>query len=389
MERENTPDQHPATILFVDDNPALLRSVERLLRMEGFQVLVAADGDEAFHRLETASPMPDLIISDISMPRMDGFALFEAVRQRQEWLDIPFLFLTARDQIGDLQRGYALGADDYLVKPLEQERLLMIVRSKLKRREELLGYLQTQQQALDVAKQELAIMVAHELRTPLVSISVVSDLLARDLSKIQQAQVGDLLDAMRSGSTRLSRLVEQMVMHVQLQSGALAAAVRKQTRSYRVHETVHEALTRAQQFDYRRRSVPVSVEEYNPEARLVCDPGSLRQALAELIANAMAFSPLNREIVVTEWVSEGIVWITISDSGPGIPEDELERVLEPFYQVNRRRFEQQGIGMGLPLAKGIIEAHGGCLELQSRVEQGTLVTVSLPLGPDEAGSQSD
>jgi len=385
MGPKDTTHQVPPLILFADDNAALLRTVDRLLRMEGFRVLVAADGEEALRRLETSRPVPDLIISDIGMPRMDGFALFEAVRQRHEWLSIPFLFLTARDQIEDLQRAYALGADDYLVKPLEQERLLMIVRSKLKRREELVGYLQAEQHALDAAKQELAIMVAHELRTPLVSISMVSDLLARELSKAQEEQVSDLLDAMRSGSSRLTRLVEQMVMYVELQSGALAGEVRKQTRACFIHEAVRDAVARAQQFDYRQRSIPVNVEEYNPEATVTCDPGSLRHALAELIANASAFSPSKGKIVLTEWASDGYVWISISDSGPGIPEEELERVVEPFHQANRRKFEQQGIGMGLPLAKGIIEAHGGALELQSRVGQGTLVTVCLP----QSGGEDD
>jgi two-component system sensor histidine kinase/response regulator len=379
MGQENIMDKQPPVILFADDNLALLRTVERLLRMEGFMVLPAADGEQALRRLEMANPTPDLIISDIGMPHMDGFALFETVRQRQEWVNIPFLFLTARDQIEDLQRGYALGADDYLVKPLEQERLLMIVRSKLKRRDQLLGYLQVQQQALDAAKQELAIMVAHELRTPLVSISMVSDMLARDLSGMQQTQVDELLDAMRSGSSRLTRLVEQMVMYVQLQSGALTAAVRKQVQSCRIHAVMLDAVTYARQFDYRQRSVPVNVEAYNPEAQVMCDPCSLRHALAELIANAAAFSASNGEVVLTEWASDGMAWITISDSGPGIAEEDLERVFEPFYQANRRRFEQQGIGLGLPLAKGIVEAHGGSLELQSRVGQGTLVTLCLPL----------
>lgn len=210
------------TILFVDDNPALLRSVERLLRLEGFGVLLAADGDEALQQLEASTEPPDLIISDISMPKMDGFSFFEEVRRREAWIGIPFLFLTARDQIDDLKRGYSLGADDYLVKPLDQDRLLMIVRGKLKRRDELLSHIQVQQNALDAAKRDLSMMVAHELRTPLVSISMVSDLLTREMDKMETDQLQDLLDTMKSGSSRLTRLVEQMVMFVQLQSGSLA-----------------------------------------------------------------------------------------------------------------------------------------------------------------------
>ena len=250
------PDEtNPATILFVDDNPALLRSVERLLRLEGFRVLLASDGLEALQQLQTQ--VPDLIISDIAMPQMDGFELFETVRQRDEWLDIPFLFLTARDQIDDLRRGYSLGADDYLVKPLDQERLLLIIQSKLKRRLEISTWIQMQQQALDAAKRELAMMVAHELRTPLVSINIVSDILAHEIDTMKTDQVQDMLGMMQNGSVRLSRLIEQMVMFVQWQSGALIDSIQAPGRGDTLYNIVFEAVKRVQQFGLRRPDIPV------------------------------------------------------------------------------------------------------------------------------------
>jgi len=86
------PENRPPVILFVDDQVSLRTSVQNLLQMEGFEVLLAANGREALRQLEQASPLPDLIVSDISMPHMSGFELFEAVRLRPEWFDIPFVF---------------------------------------------------------------------------------------------------------------------------------------------------------------------------------------------------------------------------------------------------------------------------------------------------------
>ncbi|WP_162910049.1 hybrid sensor histidine kinase/response regulator [Aggregatilinea lenta] len=378
-------DARAAIILFVDDNAALLRSVERLLRMEGFQTLLASDGSEALHLMESVTQLPDLIISDIAMPRMDGFELFETIRQRPEWMDIPFLFLTARDQLDDLRRGYALGADDYLVKPLDQERLIMIIRGKLKRRTELLESIQSQQDALSSAKRELSLMVAHELRTPLVSISMVTDILSRELNKMGAGQLDEMVDTMQSGSSRLSRLVEQMVLYVQFQSGALLEAIEMAVRPGYVRDAIIGAIDRARQFNYRRRDIAVRFEELDPGMMISGDLASLRQAMAEVISNAMAFSQPTDEVQITQWVAENLVWITITDQGPGIPEDELERVFEPFHQSNRQRFEQQGIGIGLALARGIIEAHGGALMLRSKEGRGTQVTISLPLyGADDS-----
>ena len=366
-------------ILFVDDNMALLRSVERLLRLEGFEVLLASDGLEALKRLETAAPLPDLIISDIGMPRMDGFALFEQVRDRSEWLHIPFLFLTARDQQQDLQRGYMLGADDYLVKPLDHERLLLVICSKLKRREEMLTHIRSQQNVLESAMNNLSVMVAHELRTPLMTITMVADILARELDSLEPDQVADMLNTMQGGSVRLGRLVEQMVMYVQMESGTLNSARHHYTQVMTAAKLVRGSVDRAQQFNYRQRVSPLEIELGAPDVCVRCDQSALRHALAELVLNAFGFSAPDARIVVTQWGSDHWMGITVSDAGPGIPEDELDHVFRPFYQVNRRRYEQQGIGIGLTLAKKVVEAHGGDLQIQSTLGQGTLVRVTLPV----------
>ena len=379
MGAENWSGVEGATILFADDNEALLRSVERLLRMEGFRVILASDGEDALNKLADSDVVPDLIISDVTMPRMDGFQLFREVRRHEQWLDIRFLFLTARDQIEDLRAGYSLGADDYLVKPLEQERLLLVIQSKLKRRAELLERIQIREHALDTAKRELSLMVAHELRTPLVSISMVTDILSREMDQMGQVQTQELVETMRSGSIRLSRLIEQMVLYVQLRSGALNDAITTHARPGYVRDAVIGAVDRARQFSYRQREIPLRFEESDPDVLISGDLGSLKHALAELLSNAMAFSTPEDLITVSQWVSNDRVWIAVTDRGPGIPEHELGEVFKPYHQVNRQKYEQQGVGIGLPLARGIIMAHGGTLELRSIIGKGTQAIVSLPV----------
>jgi signal transduction histidine kinase len=169
-----------------------------------------------------------------------------------------------------------------------------------------------------------------------------------------------------------------MVMYVQLQSGALGEAIKRFTQPAYAREAVISAVDRARQFSYRQRDIAVRFDELDPAAMISGDMGSLKHALAELLSNAMAFSRPEDEVVVTQWVADGWVWVTITDQGPGIPEHDLERVFEPYHQSERRKYEQQGIGLGLPLARGIVQMHGGSLELISAQGRGTQVVVGLP-----------
>lgn len=119
------------TLLVVDDNHVLREGLSEMLTFEGFSVLTAANGRDALQQMTSSTP--DLILSDIMMPVMDGFAFFNAVRARPDWVTIPFIFLTARAEKEDMLLGKNLGAEDYLVKPLSRDELVMAIRSRLAR----------------------------------------------------------------------------------------------------------------------------------------------------------------------------------------------------------------------------------------------------------------
>ncbi len=123
------------TLLVVEDNPVLRQGLEDILACEGYQVVTASNGQEALDRLKLAPP--HLILSDIAMPMMDGYALFQAVRTRPEWVTIPFIFLTARGERADVLVGKNLGVEDYLVKPLTRDELLTAIHARLNRSHQL------------------------------------------------------------------------------------------------------------------------------------------------------------------------------------------------------------------------------------------------------------
>jgi CheY-like chemotaxis protein len=124
-----------ASILVVDDQPTLLENVEFMLAAAGYQVLTACDGIEALDLLQTQAA--DLILADIAMPRLDGYQLYERVRQNPDWVAIPFMFLTARTLDSDIRHGKELGVDEYLTKPIQPEDLLTAVQDKLRGAQQL------------------------------------------------------------------------------------------------------------------------------------------------------------------------------------------------------------------------------------------------------------
>jgi DNA-binding response OmpR family regulator len=144
-----------ASILVVDDQADLLENIELALEAFGYRVLTAHDGIEA---LEVLKSQPvDLILADIAMPRMNGYQLYERVRDKMQWVTIPFVFLTARALDSDVRYGKELGADDYLTKPIQPEDLLAAVQGKLRRTEQLAQVASLPEAPLTLGKRSLCI----------------------------------------------------------------------------------------------------------------------------------------------------------------------------------------------------------------------------------------
>lgn len=371
--------QHPTTILLVDDDDEIRTTATMILALEGYHVVVSKDGQEALQLLTEGKCVPQLIISDISMPRMDGYAFFEAVRQIPALRTIPFIFLTAFGSRRHIHLGRELGVDDYLVKPFEPSELIASVRSRLGRAQEM------RQQAhneLDSVRRMLVQLLSHELRTPLTYITGGFELLADVLSQqSEQEEIGTSINLIRSGAQRLLRLAEQVVTYTELTSGFAQKQLDAFGERVPIVEIVENAIAAAYP-ELRAHNAQIETTyEINDKVEVHGLPRLLTMAVQEIIRNAVTFSPQGSLIRLRARSEGQFVLLSIADQGCGIEANDLESVWEVMAQSERERREQQGVGMGLPIVRQIMRLHGGEASLESQLGQGTTVTLRFPISP--------
>ncbi len=376
----STYDRH---VLFVDDDPDMRELIESLLKPRGIQITTATDGLDALQKME-AGLRPDVIIADLEMPNMDGLTFFQKVRANDDWLMIPFIMLSAHDEKPSRRRALMLGVDDYLCKPLDEERLFLSIYSKVRRTQELTRYAEAAHETLEYIRRDMARMFTHELRTPLVSLNMVAEMLSKYAGDLTAEDAQELIGTLQAGVTRYNRLVEQMVLLVQLDTGALQNFIQEAARPGLLWDALIAAVNLARRFSYRQRDVEVQYHPGNVTVEIVAEWKSLSHALAELLSNAMSFSPKGQPVVVSQRTEGGEVVLRITDQGPGIPEEKKRDLFRRFNQLERDKHEQQGVGIGLYLARNIIEAAGGSLLLDSKPGQGTTVTVRFPIAKASA-----
>jgi signal transduction histidine kinase len=359
-------------ILIVEDDLAMSSGIRDVLEMNGYRVQMAENGVEGLKTLEIFRP--DLIISDIMMPEMDGFEFLEHVRRQPRWAAVPFIFLTAKGQRPDIRAGKQLGADDYLVKSVDLEDLLVVVRAKLDR---ALIIQQQSRREMDDLKRNLLNMHSHEFRTPLTYITGYVDLIqdgewsAEDLQKF--------LGRIKGGSNRLNRLVEDFLLLVRFETDDARQAYLMDKGPFnnwtslvtRVFDLLHETAA-ARQITLRHE-----IESNLPLVE--AHEGYLENAIMRLVDNGIKFSkPMGGHVWVKVAVDGERVRCAVQDDGMGIPAAEVEKMFDRFHQINRQRIEQQGAGIGLAIVKNIADLHHGAVGCTSTEGAGSEFTIWLP-----------
>jgi two-component system, sensor histidine kinase and response regulator len=358
-------------ILLIEDEQALRKEMAEVLRFENFEIVEAGNGEVAIYLAHMQ--LPDLIICDITMPGMDGYEVLVKVRSTPEMAQVPFIFVTAHADRSFMRHGMELGADDYLTKPFTRTELLKAINARMKRQSAPLDV------DLNEAKRHLTRMVTHELRTPLTLVKMAQEIIDRQIDTLSPQAIREYLDLVRSGNQRLSHVVDQIVYVTSLETKVLCRASIQQTgKAVALGDLVMASIDLAHQLDHRHRNITIRNDVRDPQALVETDVFSLKHALAELLVNAINFSPEQGHVMVSQWLADDSIWINILDEGPGISGTDIKRAFKPFEQIDRERHDQQGMGLGLPLAQQIVQAHGGTLELTAVVGKGTQVLIKLP-----------
>jgi two-component system, sensor histidine kinase and response regulator len=371
--------QVPETILVVEDESTLRDVLQDMLRASGFRVVSAANGKEGLS--EMGRSKPHLVVSDIGMPVMDGYRFYEEVRARPEWVNVPFIFLTGSSDEGDLRHSRRLGADDFLVKPVSEVDLVTTVRARLERRAALEAAREAQ---VTEIRRTILRTLNHELRTPLTYLSGYADLLRELGPELSAEKIRAAVDGILAGSQRLAVLVEDMVVLVDLQTGAARSGFERERRRIEDIKPLLEKVVAAEQARAQARNV-------NLEARLSANlPAVLGQrdlladAVRRLLDNAIKFSKKDGgHVTLRAQATDRGLTLEVRDTGIGMPEEELGRIAEMFYQIDRAFHEQRGPGVGLTIVSGLVALHGGELTVTSELGTGSTARIDLPAAPPD------
>ena len=366
-------------IMVVEDDFALLEGIRELLELTNYQVVPATNGVEALELLNRYQP--DLIVSDIMMPEMDGYEFHSKVRERFELLTVPFIFLTARGEKMDIRRGKSMGADDYITKPFDDEDLLVAIEAKLTRWQSLR---EKQDEEIADLKHKILLTLSHEFRTPLTYIINYAEILDMGDEDLTSKDFSDFMQGIRRGAVRLNTLVEDFLALVELQTGEALQAyyyrrnrIEDPTAWLRIQAKLSETEAREANLE-----LVIDVPEELPT--FVIDEAYMSNAIRRVMDNAIKFSTEKSENVSFS-ASEvnGEIVLQISDEGIGIPEEDVENLFNIFHQIDRAKSEQQGTGSGLAIVKGIVEIHGGRIEVESQLGVGSTFRIFIPINPPD------
>jgi two-component system sensor histidine kinase/response regulator len=367
-----------AKVLVVEDDIHLLEGIRDILELDGYSVLTAENGNHGLEVLHNQTSPPDLIVSDIMMPKMDGIQFLKEVRKESRWLDIPFIFLTAKGEKSDYQKGMRLGVDDYVVKPYDPGDLLVKIQSRLERLRDLR---KRHAEVMGNLKKQILTMLNHEFRTPLTFVVAYADMLNEP--NIDQKDVLSYLKGVSDGAERLRNLIENFILLVEIETGDIQNTYNWRKRPVEnVSEIFNAAVERVKLFEMSKpRSIETRVESGIPVFE--GDPEYLTTAVCHFLQNAIKFHQTEattpNAIAAGANVRDGKLVLWVKDEGRGIPKMELDSVWQSFYQIDRARNEDQGAGAGLAIVRGIAELHGGTVSVISEPDKGSTFEIILPL----------
>jgi two-component system, sensor histidine kinase and response regulator len=358
-------------ILVIDDEPWLREMVHVALQERGFAVVEAEHGAKGIDLAR--KEMPDLILCDVNMQNIDGYGTLSSLRDDSTTTSIPFILMTGLADHAGMRHGMELGADDYLPKPFTIEGLYAAVDARLRKAHALQ---QHAEKKLADLRENISLMLPHELRTPLNGILSFGELLATSASTFTPdaiAQMGrDIFDSAR----RLEHLVENFLIYAQIE---LLARDPKKLEPLRHKQTIcPEELIRAQSLAQAAAAGREADLELDlTGVAVAASEEYLARIASELVQNAFKFSPPGTKVRVSLAPVRDSIVLTVRDTGRGFSTEQIARV-GAYMQFDRRVHEQQGQGLGLAIAKRLVEIHGGSLSIHSEPGESTTVTAVLP-----------
>jgi signal transduction histidine kinase len=369
-------------VLIADDNADMRDYLGRILG-QGYDVTTVADGRAALEEVRTNTP--DLVLTDVMMPNIDGFGLLAAIRADEAHRSLPVIILSARAGEEARIEGLSAGADDYIAKPFSAREMIARVTSQLalsrlrRDSEQALAESERQLREADRRKDEFLALLAHELRNPLAPIRTGLELIR--LADDSPEAVRRVRAVMERQVAHMVRLIDDLLDIARITSGKIVLQRAPTPLSWLVQGAVD-----AQRAALDARHIELCIDLPPRTCIVDVDPTRLTQVLSNILHNALKFTPPHGKVRISAAArsrasSAGELEITISDTGMGISQEMLPRIFNLFEQGEHPPDHTQGgLGIGLALARRLVLMHGGQIDAHSEgTGKGSEFVVRLPL----------
>ncbi len=394
-----------ARVLYIEDDLASQRLVQRVLGSSGYEVFLAANGIEGVSLAQKTKP--NLILMDINLPNLDGRVLTTRLRSTTAFQDIPIIALTANSSADNKKLALAAGCTGFLSKPIDVDTFPEQVDSYLRGKiqtlpaeeqpvqlelytQDVVTQLEAKVRELEEAnthmmelarlKSDFLHIASHEMQRPLLfaeeKLAMLRQLLdkAEDPASVQLLY--SLLNRMDNGMSRMGQVVMEMIQASQVMRGLLSLRY----LPVALHEVVAEVMAEYEDVCAKRK-ICCTVEGLAELPKINGDFAQLKTAVDNLISNAIKYTPDGGKINIVGFQTDQKVKLSVQDTGIGIPEEQQNDIFEIFsflgsvhhHSTSKSAYQGGGLGLGLPLVKGIIEAHGGRIWVESPVSNNELM----------------
>jgi len=369
-------DYGQSRILVADDDHLLTAVAAMALRSNGFEVDEAGDGAIALSYLERNDY--DLVVLDLEMPNTSGFQVIEKTRADPRLKHVPIIVVTSRADPLAITKSYDLGATSFVVKPIKWNVLVHHIRYAI-RTSQMAAELRSAKAEAEQASQlkgNLLSMIAHEFRTPIHAIDGFSRLIEHE---INEPRKGEGLRGHLSEITQATARLNSILADILLVSKNANGTINLREDDYLVEDLLTDVISEIDQ-NQKTHHINIVPNDAVKSLELLCDREMCLRLACQTIGNAIKFSPQGSVITLSAMRSEeGDLVATVRDQGPGITDEELENVFQPFSQSDMSSTRlANGLGMGLTISKMICDAHGGSINIKRVPEGGTEVSLVFP-----------
>jgi signal transduction histidine kinase len=381
-------------VLLVDDEPSLRLTLTEFLKRAGYEVFAAPDFQSALLLRDNSF---DVAVIDINLPGRSGIELLQVINSRETY--VPVIMITGEPNLSVIPEIVRAGAYDFLAKPVVKEVLLKAVGRALEKKlltaEKERLELEIKQRAADLevrvaertaelveahdrlahngkvaALGRVAAQVAHEVRNPLHALLLYSTHLKGELSGKLAADQSEVFDNIIDTINQLASTTEQIF--------DFARPVRLALRSMDLNSVVNSVL-KLVHAQISANKITVEFDHGDSDQTAMLDEACIRAAFLNLILNAVEAMPTGGTLTITSATAEQTLSLVIKDTGSGMSEERVKKIFEPFNTD-----KTGGLGLGMPYAKKIIEEHGGNISVESKLGEGTRVSISLPAEKNES-----